>query len=52
VLLTPYGVEQARRNIGEGPMVYEIAEPSFAKIAEASFAEEWDSDEDSVCDSL
>lgn len=53
VLLTPYGVEQARRHIErKEPIVYEMKEPSFAKIAEASFAEEWESDEDSVYDSL
>ncbi|HET9476619.1 MAG TPA: hypothetical protein VFP63_03940 [Dehalococcoidia bacterium] len=53
VLLTPYGVEQARRHIErKEPIVYEISEPSFMKIAEASFAEEWESDEDSVYDTL
>jgi hypothetical protein len=53
VLLTPYGVEQARRAIERRPtMIYKVGEPDFAKIAETSFAEEWDSDEDSVYDSL
>lgn len=53
VLLTPYGAEQARRHIErKEPVVYEISEPNYMKIAEASFAEEWDSAEDSVYDTL
>lgn len=52
VLLTPYGVEQAQRHIQrKTPLTYEPAEPDLARIAEPSFARDWESDEDSVYDS-
>lgn len=51
VLLTPYGVEQAQRYTEKAPVGYERPEPDLPKIAEASLAEDWDSDEDSAYDS-
>ncbi len=50
VLLTPYGAEQARRYAQRDPLVYEPGEPNLAKIAEESFAEDWDSDEEGIYD--
>jgi hypothetical protein len=53
IILTPSGTEVARRLLEsrEG-LTYEPASPSFAKVAEAPFAEDWESDEDSVYDRL
>jgi hypothetical protein len=54
VLLTPYGVEQARR-LMERNATYMYDEEStmvYAKVAESTFADDWNSEEDSVYDSL
>lgn len=53
IILTPSGIEVARRLLEsrEG-LTYEPAEPSFARVAEPSFAEDWGSEEDSVYDRL
>jgi len=51
VMLTPEGVKTARRYL-EQESPYEAAEPSFHRIAEASFAEDWASDEDAAYDKL
>jgi len=52
VVLTPYGAEQARRYQERRPSI--VYEPTieYAKVAEESFAEDWDSDEDAVYDAL
>ncbi len=53
VVLTPYGAEQARRFQERRPSIlYDEQTSEYAKVAEKSFAEDWDSDEDSVYDSL
>jgi hypothetical protein len=52
VILTPAGTELARRAIEEDETMYPMSEPSFAKVAEPSFAEDWESDEDSIYDRL
>lgn len=53
IILTPSGTEVARRVLEsrEG-FTYEPSKPSFARVAEPSFAEDWESDEDSVYDTL
>lgn len=54
VLLTPYGVEQAQRRM-ERNAIYMYDEEStivYAKVAESSFADDWNSEEDGVYDSL
>jgi hypothetical protein len=51
VILTPYGVEQARRYAEPSRGIeYEPGTEAFTKIAEPSFAEDWDSPEDSIYD--
>ena len=51
VLITPYGVEQARRQVeSERPLEYGEPEVNLARVAEPSFAEDWDSEEDSIYD--
>lgn len=53
VVLTPYGAEQARRFLERRPSImYEEPTIAYAKVAEKSFAEDWDSEEDSVYDAL
>ena len=53
VVLTPYGAEMARRLLERRPsIVYEEPTSAYAKVAEESFAEDWDSEEDSVYDEL
>jgi hypothetical protein len=49
VLLTPYGAEKAQRFIGRSPQ-YPEPQPNFARAAEPSFAEDWNSAEDSIYD--
>lgn len=51
VLLTPYGVERAQRYASrQKTFGYEASGQTYSKIAEPSFAEDWDSDEDSAYD--
>jgi len=53
VVLTPYGAEMGRRLLERRPSImYEEPTIAYAKIAEESFAEDWDSEEDSVYDAL
>jgi hypothetical protein len=53
IVLTPYGAEQARRHIERRQTLgYEEVEEGLHRAAEASFAEDWDSEEDSIYDSL
>lgn len=55
VMLTPEGVKTARRYLNRGDAdqrQYETAEPMLAKVAEPSFAEDWDSEEDAAYDQL
>lgn len=53
IILTPTGTDIARHLLEEvGGFTYEAPQASFAKVAERSFAEDWDSDEDSVYDRL
>jgi hypothetical protein len=53
VVLTPYGAETARRVLERRPSImYEEPTSVYAKVAEQSFAEDWDSEEDSVYDAL
>jgi hypothetical protein len=52
VILTPAGTELARRAIEEDETRYPTSETAFAKVAEPSFAEDWESDEDSIYDRL
>jgi hypothetical protein len=50
VMLTPEGVKAARSYLNRPGTPYKAAEPNYARAAEASFAEDWDSPEDSVYD--
>ena len=51
VLLTPYGVERAQRYASrQKSYEYEPSDRAYSKVAEPTFAEDWDSDEDSVYD--
>jgi hypothetical protein len=52
VILTPAGTEIARRVLEEESEPYEPRDLTFAKVAEPSFAEDWESDEDSIYDRL
>ena len=53
VVLTPYGAEQARRHVElSRNIMYEEPKIAYAKIAEKPFAEDWDSEEDSVYDDV
>jgi hypothetical protein len=54
IVLTPYGADQARRCLERGSNIVYDDEPTiaYARVAEKSFAEDWDSDEDSVYDSV
>jgi hypothetical protein len=53
VVLTPYGAEQARRHAEmKRSFMYEEPKIAYAKLAEKPFAEDWDSEEDSVYDDL
>lgn len=53
IILTPSGIEMARRflEVAEG-LTYQVSETAFAKVAESAFAEDWESEEDSVYDRL
>src|SRR3989304_2873822 len=51
VILTPSGIEIARRLLeAEGGVTYQVSESAFARVAERSFAEDWNSEEDSIYD--
>ena len=50
IVLTPYGADRAQRYLNRSEQSYTQAEPSLAKVAEPSFAEDWNSPEDSVYD--
>jgi len=51
VILTPSGTEIARRLLeAEGGVTYQVSESAFARVAERSFAEDWNSEEDSIYD--
>jgi len=51
IVLTPYGAERAKRFLDRrAARTYEVPARALQRIAEASFAEEWDSPEDSVYD--
>ena len=53
VLLTPVGIETGRRFLErEEELTYQSADAALAKVAERSFAEDWDSEEDSIYDRL
>jgi hypothetical protein len=51
IVLTPYGADQATRYLTSRPSIaYDDVTQPFTKAAEESFAEDWDSDEDSIYD--
>jgi hypothetical protein len=50
VVLTPYGADRAQRYLNRSAREYGIGEPNLSKVAESSFAEDWNSPEDSVYD--
>lgn len=50
VVLTPYGADRAQRYLNRSSQKYGIGEPNLSKVAEPSFAEDWNSPEDSVYD--
>jgi hypothetical protein len=53
IVLTPYGAERAQRYLNRRRAnQYEPAEPNLSGIAESSFAEDWNSEEDAVYDEL
>jgi hypothetical protein len=50
ILLTPYGAERAQRYINDTRPTYGEPQVNLAKVAEPSFAEDWDSPEDAIYD--
>ncbi len=50
VVLTPQGIKTARSYLNKVETAYAAPEPEFARAAEPSFAEDWNSPEDSVYD--
>jgi len=53
IILTPSGTEIARKMLEkEESLSYQAPETAYAKVAERSFAEDWDSEEDSTYDRL
>ena len=50
-MLTPYGAERAQRAVRRtGSAEYEVNEQALYRIAEASFAEDWDTPADEIYD--
>ena len=51
IVLTPYGAERAQRALNRrAPLEYTQQEPQLHRIAESSFAEDWNSPEDDIYD--
>ena len=51
IVLTPYGPERARRVLDRRETTgYRVYEPSLQRLAETSFAQDWDSPEDQIYD--
>lgn len=51
VMLTPEGVKTARKYLQQS-RPYEAGEPSLARAADASFAADWNSDQDAIYDDV
>lgn len=53
IVLTPYGAERAQRHLNrQRASQYEAVEPNLSRVAETSFAEDWNSEEDAAYDDL
>jgi hypothetical protein len=53
IVLTPYGAERAQRHLNrQRATPYETVEPNLSRVAEASFAEDWNSEGDAAYDDL
>jgi hypothetical protein len=53
IVLTPYGAERAQRHLNrQRATPYATVEPNLSRVAEASFAEDWNSEGDAAYDDL
>ncbi len=53
IVLTPYGAERAQRHLNRQRATrYDTVEPNISRVAEASFAEDWNSEGDAAYDDL